>query len=323
MQGEPAASVRIRRCPKKGVHPWVYAAAFACKHAGLTGAQAETLILARMARRPNPANEVETTVEKVYSGKASRGEYCWPEENRSLAREIIRHGWAPVAELCGASPVRFNKGESRTEEVIKQLFPGDPWLCCALSDHAFSTWRLSMWLRRQGWLNSMQLVVPSPMLRKWGTTQEGKQSQHTKDATGPRRFLVVEFDPTKWEDLSPQAQQLCGTKARYLAAKQDEHATILLHLGRFAPLVLVVHSGGKSLHGWFWVCDWPEEKARKFFAYAVALGADPATWTSSQFVRMPDGLRRDRDDKGNVIRTARQSVLFFNPQPLNKKEVRA
>ena len=41
---------------------------------------------------------------------------------------------------------------------------------------------------------------------------------------------------------------------------------------------------------------------------AVSLGADRATWTRSQFVRMPDGTR----DNGN-----RQAVYFFNPEVLN------
>ncbi len=40
---------------------------------------------------------------------------------------------------------------------------------------------------------------------------------------------------------------------------------------------------------------------------AVSLGADPATWTRSQFVRMPDGTR----DNGK-----RQTVYFFNGEVL-------
>jgi hypothetical protein len=38
--------------------------------------------------------------------------------------------------------------------------------------------------------------------------------------------------------------------------------------------------------------------------HAVIFGADPATWTQSQFVRMPDGRR----DNGN-----RQTVFYLNP----------
>jgi hypothetical protein len=87
----------------------------------------------------------------------------------------------------------------------------------------------------------------------------------------------------------------------------DAQAALLLHLATFAPMVLVVHSGGKSLHGWFFAAGRGEDVVRKFFAYAVSLGADPATWTRSQFVRMPDGTR----DNG-----ARQTVYFLNTRPL-------
>jgi len=81
-------------------------------------------------------------------------------------------------------------------------------------------------------------------------------------------------------------------------------AALLLHLGGFAALVCALYSGNKSLHGWFLVDGLPEEKVLKFFRYAVSLGADRATWTRSQLVRMPDGLR----DKNGT----RQRVFFLN-----------
>jgi hypothetical protein len=83
----------------------------------------------------------------------------------------------------------------------------------------------------------------------------------------------------------------------------DDHAALLIHLGGYAPLVCAVHSGGKSLHGWFYVRGQLDEKMLRFFRYAVSLGADPATWTRSQFVRMPDGVRDDGK---------RQTVFFLN-----------
>jgi len=92
-----------------------------------------------------------------------------------------------------------------------------------------------------------------------GLTKDGKPSHHALSITGPRRFLICEFD----------------------TGKTDEHAALLLHLGTFAPLVCTVHSGGKSLHGWFYVCGQAEAKVEKFFRYAVSLGADQATWGRS------------------------------------------
>jgi len=121
------------------------------------------------------------------------------------------------------------------------------------------------------------------MTARIGTTQDGKKSAHALSITGPRRFLVIEQDR--------------GTI--------DEQAAILLHLAQFGPLVLAVHSGGKSIHGWFFCAGRAEEKLRDFMEYAVSLGVDPALWVRSQFARMPDGRR----DNGK-----RQTVYCFRPE---------
>jgi hypothetical protein len=120
------------------------------------------------------------------------------------------------------------------------------------------------------------------MTARTGRTQEGKPSTHELSITGPRRFLVVEFDQ----------------------GHVDEHAALFLHLAARAPLAIVVHSGNKSLHGWFYCAGQTEERLERFMRYAVSLGADRATWTRSQFVRMPDGTRENGK---------RQAVYFFNP----------
>ena len=114
-----------------------------------------------------------------------------------------------------------------------------------------------------------------------GKTKDGRESKHTLDNTGPRQFIIVEFDD----------------------GDVDDHAGLLIHLGGYAPLVCALRSGGKSLHGWFYCAFAEEEKILNFFRYAVSLGADTATWCRSQFVRMPDGLR----DNGK-----RQTAFFRN-----------
>ena len=85
------------------------------------------------------------------------------------------------------------------------------------------------------------------MTARYGLTQEGKESAHALSITGPRRFLVVEFDD----------------------GEADDHAALLLHLAARAPLALVLHSGNKSLHGWFPTHDRTEEQLRWFMAYAI------------------------------------------------------
>jgi len=85
---------------------------------------------------------------------------------------------------------------------------------------------------------------------------------------------------------------------------------LLMHLAKYGPLVLVVHSGNKSLHGWFSCRGQSDERQAKFFRYAASLGADPRTWSKSQFVRMPDGTR----DNGTL-----QRVYYCNPTKISQE----
>jgi hypothetical protein len=201
--------------------------------------------------------------------------------NREQREAIIRDGGG-LADLWELSPVRIEDNRQRTEEIIDRLFPPDALLCCGASQSAFDTRPREQW---RGELAKLQFIVPSPMSAVEGVTKEGKPSRHTLSNTGPRRFLVCEFD----------------------TGAPDDHAALLLHLATIRHLICAVHSGGKSLHGWFYVYGQPDDTVAKFFRYAVSLGADHATWTRSQFVRMPDGQR----DSG-----ARQTVFFLNFKPL-------
>lgn len=206
----------------------------------------------------------------------------WPSRDEELIRKITSEG-PNLEQLRATSPVRWNDDEPHTEEIIDKLFPGNPLLCAGTKNTVSLTRTRLEW---SGFLEKQQFIVPRPMAAVYGTTRNGERSMRTLTNVGPRRFAVVEFDQGAF----------------------DQHAALLVHLGRFAPLALVVHSGGKSLHGWFYCAGQPDEKVEKFFRYAVSMGADPATWTPCQYVRMPDGLR----DNGK-----RQSVIYFNPCKLD------
>ena len=85
-------------------------------------------------------------------------------------------------------------------------------------------------------------------------------------------------------------------------------------------MALVVFSGSKSCHGWFFCAGQPEDKVARFFDYAVSLGADKALWTRSQFVRMPDGRRFDNKTNEALVAAGirnvpqgLQAALYFNP----------
>lgn len=270
----------------EGLNLWFYKTA-RVMHPFRSSSEIIDTLAAATAGYPVKAGEIERAVERSAATAWKPGDRpqsreratTWPKVNREQREAVIASGYGLV-DLWEISPVRLEDNEARAEEVIDALFPGDPLLCVGRSNSEFATRPRSVW-RDQ--LAKLQLIVPSPMSSQTGRTQEGELSEHTLENTGPRRYLVIEFDT--------------GTT--------DEHATLLLHLAERQPLAMAVHSGGKSLHGWFYCVGQPEECLRRFMRYAVSLGADRATWTRSQFVRMPDGLR------ANV---KRQTVYFFNPE---------
>lgn len=201
----------------------------------------------------------------------------WPECDFHKRQKIVDQCYG-LADLWEESPRRFDDDLSHTEEIIDRLFPGNPWLCCGQSNNNCDTRHREDW----GDLSGFQLIVPNPMSARRGLTLDKKPSKRSLNNTGPRRFQVCEFDGGSF----------------------DEQAAIILHLAEFAPLVLALHSGGKSIHGWFFVAGQSEEKIKRFFRYAVSLGADDATSSPVQLVRMPDGARAN----GN-----RQTTYFFDP----------
>jgi len=269
-----------------GLHNWLFRTARVL-HPFRSREEIIDLLRAAAGGEPVKSGEIESAVDSSAgcawipgaSGGMEKKKSRWPTLNTAKRASIIESG-AGLADLWELSPNPRVDEESKTEAIIDALFPGDPWLCCGFSNDRFHTRRRSDW---RGALSEMQLIVPNPMSDEWGTTKEGKKSQHTLSNTGPRRFLVVEQDS--------------GTP--------DEQASVLVHLAKIAPLALAVHSGSKSIHGWFYCEGKAEEPLRRFMNYAVSLGADRATWTRSQFVRMPDGAR----DNGK-----RQAVYFFNPE---------
>lgn len=212
----------------------------------------------------------------------------WPQMDAQRRAAVIAASGYDLADLWHASPVPCTLDSTNAEFFADELFPGNPLLCVGKSNSDFTTAPREEY---RGKLHLMELIVPSPMTAMTGKRKsDGKESAHTLANTGPRRYLVTEFDQ--------------GTP--------DEQAAIIWHLKNYAPLVLVLSSGGKSLHGWFNCQEATEEQQHRFFKYAVSLGADPATWTRSQFVRLPQGYRASKQ--------AIQEVYYYNPENNNHDE---
>ena len=283
-------TLSIKHCPPagSGVHRWLLSAANSCRHFGLSEADTFDFLeeKSRNCGRTVSHSEIRDAIRTAYQSASIPGRpglvspkpnSGWPSTNLAKVSSIVAGGFG-LRDLRAESP---SLPESlSTEGVIDQIIPGNPYICVARKKPADSrTLPREVW---RGRLSDSSLIVPSPMSSPMGTTKDGRRSPRCLDNVGPRRFLVVEFDS--------------GTL--------DSQAARLWHLAERMPFVLAVHSGGKSIHGWYFVAGTPENHLLGFMRFAVMLGADQATWTRCQLVRMPGGLR----DNGQ-----RQMILYFNP----------
>ncbi len=275
----------IASMPKRGdgLHSWLFKVARGL-HPYRSKADIEALLMAVTAGQPLQPNEIRDAIDNSEAvawkpGEPSgnfTGRSLWPAVNLEQREAIIASGLGLV-DLWEVSRIRFE--EEAAELILDYLFPGNPLLCLGLSKDVFDTRAREEW---RGEVSQHALIVPSPMSARTGLTKRGTVSAHCLGNTGPRRYLVVEQDK--------------GTT--------DEQSSVVWHLARSAPLALVVHSAGKSLHAWFYVGSISEDRAERFMRHAVSLGADPRMWTPCQFARVPDGIR----DNG-----ARQTTYFLNP----------
>ncbi len=152
------------------------------------------------------------------------------------------------------------------------LFPGAEWICLAKSDLSSAlTRRRDKWAFRE---HGYTYVVPSAMTGPQGAGLDGRITSRCLANTGPRQWLVIEFDT--------------GTA--------DEQAALHWYLDSMAAgagwprLRLAVHSGNKSLHGWYGPIT-SEDDARDLFAFArLYCGCDLHTWPKCQLVRLPAGV---------------------------------
>jgi hypothetical protein len=266
-----------------GINIWILASAGRCKVAGISEAECERMIYAYQGqtRRPIKRSEVTRAIQKAYSSTFTPTNYVKPEKVSWQPNQTRRSTYKPQGkkydayQLWEESPWTPDDGLTQTI-VLKSLFPDSSRLICVgKSAFAFHTARLDQFKD----LSQCQFIVPCYMTKKTGITQDGKESMHCLDNCDERLYCVVDLDEPKSVD----------------------HPSIIKQLKRVFDLVMVLSSGGKSLHAWFNV---PSDEEKDFWDVAVPMGADAALMRNrSSFVRIPGGTR----ENGN-----KQSVLYFD-----------
>lgn len=176
-------------------------------------------------------------------------------------------------------------------EVLQGLFRPGELVCAGASSDRPKVRAVEAWLEEA---EQLQFVVVNPMRASFGKNKQGEISVRCQSNVRFRRHVVAEFD------------DLDQTKAM--------QAQLLTALSRLAPLVLVVDSGGKSLHGWFRVEELGARDQVRFFAACCALGADRTRWDICGWLRMPGGLRPggQKSEVGGQMAGVRQKILFWD-----------
>ena len=206
-------------------------------------------------------------------------------------------------DLFERSPIRPPAGAAPGGWIGK-LFGKSEFVCLGTSDPKTAATK-----RRPEWgvlPADAALVVANPMTARLGATQDGRPSPRCLGNTGARRWVVLEFDQGTIDEQAALHW--------YLNAQAER-------LG-WPTLRLAVHSGGKSLHGWYGPVE-SEETAQKLMTFGARVGADPATWNKCQLVRLPGGLRTRKEKpeaaslpegwEDPILETVRQEVYFYSP----------
>jgi hypothetical protein len=219
--------------------------------------------------RAIPDHEIMSAVEKAYSGaRSSVKGFSWPEMDDVQIADAVRSE-APVCRL---------EEVADAASVIPQLFWEDELVCYGPNLFVAATDAPS---RLAKYAEKMQFIMSNPVKKADGILQDGKIMIRCHANVALRRYLVVEFD--KMPD-------------------KEDQARLLNALSKALRLVMVVDSGGKSLHGWYDAEGVNDVECRVFYSCATILGGDPTRWDASGWVRMPGGTRNE---------TTRQKIVYW------------
>jgi hypothetical protein len=211
---------------------------------------------------------------------------------RILLNAILERGSAATeASLWEMSPVRIDWPPDRDAvEILRNLYRPEDLLFIgarheAGPDHVLSS---AQWIRRFGHGRVIpEHLIPNPLTGMEGLTKSRTPSFRADSCVTEFRFAVIEFDTMVREQ---QIQFFAGVKL---------------------PIVALLDSGGKSIHGWIRIDAtsagrWTERVEDKLFTLLTAIGADNACKNESRLSRMPGHFRAEKNRW--------QRVLYLNPK---------
>ena len=259
-----------------------------------------------------PDREIQAAIDKAMREHAAgpaavlprgdggrRGPAAPGFDGLTALRRIVEQGHGACdADIHERSPIRIDwQAEEDSFRVIDALYRPEDVLFIGIREgrpalnrniRTAAEWCEAFRKARPG--DHHPHIIPNPLTGKAGPTADGTGETLRGDACVAQfRFAVVEFDSLPRED------QL----AFWWAAR--------------LPVVLLVDSGGKSVHGWVRVqgigcaTDWARVVERHLFGDLLEpLGVDPACKNESRLSRLPGHFRKEKN--------AWQRVLYLAPE---------
>lgn len=242
-----------------------------------------------------PRSEIDAAISKAFDESPHapfRSATPRPRvDGEKLFNAIVNRGAGfKKADLRKASPIVINwEPESDAIEVLTRLYEPDDRLFIGVRHDASAGQVLPVreWIKRlKQDLEVPEHVILNPLTGKQGHTKDGKLSYRADSCVEQFRFAVVEFDGI------PLEQQ------------------IQFWAGAPLPIVALVSSGGKSIHGWIRidaanVDEWTLRVESNLFAILRAIGADPACKNEARLSRMPGHFRAETQNW--------QRLLYLDP----------
>jgi hypothetical protein len=238
--------------------------------------------------------EIEAAVIKAFNSPATNpGRFNMrPVVNgERLLNAIVERGASfTEAELWESSPVRIDwPPKCDAIEILQRLYRPDEQLFIGMrhdagAEHVRS---VSEWITRlKHGVAIAEHIIPNPLTGGLGRTKDGKPSYRSDSCVERFRFAVIEFDS--------------------MSRKQQ----IQFWAGVPLPVVALLDSGGKSVHGWIRINainadEWTRRVEDKLFPLLTAVGADSACKNEARLSRMPGHFRTEKNRW--------QRVLYLDP----------
>lgn len=285
-----------------GAHRAIYAAGCLGVKAGLGQEQVGADIRAHLppGGRIVSDREIEEGVAAgfaaVTSGKPASQRPAPAVEPGAFARLVAQGRGMTEADIAARSPISVDVPTHETAALVLQqlyeeeelVFIGDDRTIGRMGNSIRPAGEWADLMRRSGAV-AWPKVIPNPLSGRAAPKKSGSGESLRGDAcVAAHRFAVVEMDSC------PLTDQL----AFWAAVKM--------------PVACLIHSGGKSVHGWVRVdcrdgAEWQAEVERKLFpSYLEPMGFDSACKNAARLSRMPGHCRKD---KGQI-----QRLLYLAPQ---------